>query len=271
MILVPFLSSCQKRLPAEAADVHRGIREVKEDCASVYAQEELASLDILLSEMENLEKKRKYSKMREKALEILPKIKMLATSVQQEKKRLNLQIDKEKEKAATIIRLATEEKASEQALNLIAKAKNMFHDGEENQDDHGCQLSQSLDLFRASARIAEEARLRIIEEKKKLKELEEARKRLEQTKAAEAVKPKEEITEWIVSRGENLWTISARKEIYGDSQLWPLIFWANRSQIKDPNLIYQDQKLKIPREFQKEDLEKARKTSETIIQTSESD
>lgn len=37
-----------------------------------------------------------------------------------------------------------------------------------------------------------------------------------------------------VRSGETLWQISGRKEIYGNSQLWPLIFDANRETMKSP-------------------------------------
>lgn len=38
-----------------------------------------------------------------------------------------------------------------------------------------------------------------------------------------------------VRSGETLWQISGRKEIYGNSQLWPLIFDANRETMKSPD------------------------------------
>jgi hypothetical protein len=271
LILTPFLTGCQKKPPAEAADVHRGIKAAIEDCATVYAQEELAALDIMLLEMDALKEKRKYKKMREKALHILPHIEILRAIVEQEKKALQLQIEKEKERAAESIRSALENQAIDYAPNLMVKAKNLFGKGEQFQDDHGCQLSKSLDFFHASAQAAEKAKIRVLEEHKKLEELEEAKKRLEEKKIEEAVKPKKEIAEWIVASGENLWTISSKDEVYGNPLLWALLFWANRSQIKDPHLIYQNQKLKIPREFQQEDLEKARKTAYTISKTSERD
>lgn len=57
---------------------------------------------------------------------------------------------------------------------------------------------------------------------------------------------------------ESLWSISARKEVYGDPLLWPLIYRANRDQVKDPRRIYPGQILSIPRNVTNADLEDAR-------------
>jgi nucleoid-associated protein YgaU len=43
-----------------------------------------------------------------------------------------------------------------------------------------------------------------------------------------------------------LWNISKKKDIYGNAWLWPKIWQGNRDQIKDPDVIHQGQKLKIP-------------------------
>ena len=68
------------------------------------------------------------------------------------------------------------------------------------------------------------------------------------------------VTEYVVKKGESLWWISKYKDIYDDPYLWPIIYQANKDQIKKANLIYPGQKLKIPRSgFTMEDLEKARK------------
>jgi nucleoid-associated protein YgaU len=54
-------------------------------------------------------------------------------------------------------------------------------------------------------------------------------------------------TEWTVKSGENLYMISGYEVIYSDPTKWPRIYRANRGQIEDPNLIYIDQSLRIPR------------------------
>ncbi|PLX77612.1 MAG: hypothetical protein C0615_05010 [Desulfuromonas sp.] len=64
-----------------------------------------------------------------------------------------------------------------------------------------------------------------------------------------------------VRSGENLFAIAARKTIYGDALLWPLIYKANRDQIKDPQQIYPGQVLSIPRDVSDQEKEEARATA----------
>ncbi|MGB5278242.1 MAG: LysM peptidoglycan-binding domain-containing protein [Gammaproteobacteria bacterium] len=52
---------------------------------------------------------------------------------------------------------------------------------------------------------------------------------------------------YTVVRGDSLWNISGKSSIYGDSYQWPLIYKANRSQIKDPDLIFPGQTFDIDR------------------------
>ena len=49
---------------------------------------------------------------------------------------------------------------------------------------------------------------------------------------------------YVVKQGDTLSKIA--KEYYGDAQLYPQIFEANRDILKDPNKIQVGQKLRIP-------------------------
>ncbi|MGE4266123.1 MAG: LysM peptidoglycan-binding domain-containing protein [Deferribacterales bacterium] len=53
----------------------------------------------------------------------------------------------------------------------------------------------------------------------------------------------EDIMKYKVVRGDNLWNISKAK--YLNPFMWPLIYWANKEQIKDPDLIFPGQEFKI--------------------------
>lgn len=56
-----------------------------------------------------------------------------------------------------------------------------------------------------------------------------------------------------------LWNIAKKPKIYANPFLWPKIWQGNRDQIKNPDLIYPGQKLKIP---PKADLTKEEKSAE---------
>jgi nucleoid-associated protein YgaU len=49
-----------------------------------------------------------------------------------------------------------------------------------------------------------------------------------------------------VERGDHLWGIAGKDDIYGDAYMWPRIYRANRDAIQDPDLIYPQQKLTVP-------------------------
>lgn len=68
-------------------------------------------------------------------------------------------------------------------------------------------------------------------------------------------------TVYTVHRGETLPQISARAEIYNDSTLWPLIYRANRDQIRDPKRLWPGQVLIIPRKFSRDEAVGARRYS----------
>lgn len=59
------------------------------------------------------------------------------------------------------------------------------------------------------------------------------------------VEPVTEIN-YTVVKGDCLWNIAKKKEIYENPFAWPKIYNSNKDQIKNPNLIYPKQVFKIP-------------------------
>jgi nucleoid-associated protein YgaU len=53
--------------------------------------------------------------------------------------------------------------------------------------------------------------------------------------------------EWVVYNGECLFKIAGYEEVYGNGREWAKIYEANKDEVKDPDLIYPKQVLKIPR------------------------
>ena len=49
------------------------------------------------------------------------------------------------------------------------------------------------------------------------------------------------VDSYSVVRGDNLWNISGKEQVYANPYQWPLIYKTNRSQIKDADLIYPGQ------------------------------
>jgi nucleoid-associated protein YgaU len=68
-----------------------------------------------------------------------------------------------------------------------------------------------------------------------------------------------QVSFYTVRHGESLPLIASQLEVYGDRNLWPLIYRANRDQISDPQHIWPGQVLKVPRNLGRDDLEQARR------------
>jgi len=85
----------------------------------------------------------------------------------------------------------------------------------------------------------------------------EPRSRLERLAARiEALKaslPKPKHDMYVVLRGDYLWKISGKPQIYDDPWKWMRIYSANRDEIRDPDLIYPDQRLVIPRTISRDE------------------
>lgn len=66
-----------------------------------------------------------------------------------------------------------------------------------------------------------------------------------------------------VVRGDSLWRISGKEEIYGNPYQWPLIYKANRDKIRDADLIYPGQVFTIDRAASSADIAAAVKHAKT--------
>lgn len=76
------------------------------------------------------------------------------------------------------------------------------------------------------------------------------------------------VDRYVVIRGDTLWDISGKSDIYNDHFQWPLVYKANRDQIEDPDIIEIGQDLAISREFSPEEvrsaIKNAKKTPEYV-------
>ncbi len=62
-----------------------------------------------------------------------------------------------------------------------------------------------------------------------------------------------------VVKGDCLWWIAEYKQIYNDPFMWPLIYKANKGQIKNPDLIFPGQSFSVPRAYTLGEVEEDRK------------
>ncbi len=134
----------------------------------------------------------------------------------------------------------------------------------EDYEQYGNQLSQLRDDAQAFLNLSPEEIYRRMDELDDLQSRLDALKESAFGQMAENARLIEEIQSLInqarekgegatpptytVMRGDYLWKIAAKDDIYGDAYAWMRIYTANRNQIKDPDLIYPDQVFSIPRQ-----------------------
>jgi len=129
----------------------------------------------------------------------------------------------------------------------------------EQRDEYCAQLTEELG---AQQKNAENASQMVTEANKKAAELEsnlaaldariaELQAEVSELEAKKAERDRKPETYTVVV-GDCLYKISGYEKIYADPLKWPRLYRANRNQIKDPNLIYPDWVLVVPRGFPKE-------------------
>lgn len=92
------------------------------------------------------------------------------------------------------------------------------------------KLKELSELIREFHNNQEENLAKIREEEEKIRKLKE--------------KPKE--IHYTVIRGDCLWRIAKRNDVYGDPYKWTKVYYFNKDQIKNADLIYPGQIFRIP-------------------------
>ena len=107
------------------------------------------------------------------------------------------------------------------------------------------ELYQRGDEVDAAAKQLEELKKSIFaaldESRSKISEAEDLLSRIK----AKMPEPMNDV--YTVVRGDYLWKISGKQDIYNDPYQWVKIWSANRDMIQNPDLIYPQQKLDVPR------------------------
>lgn len=166
--------------------------------------------------------------------------------------------EEEIEKADTLFRLAFTK--GELLRDNLAREKYRRAEAERQrlleEEQHRQKLLALAKQEEDRRRREADAVLAEIARKAELEAQEQSRRQAEKLKAA---KEKSLPSSHTVKRGETLPQIAALQDIYNDSLLWPLIYRANRDQIRDPRQLWPGQVLRIPRNPSREDIQEARR------------
>ncbi|MCK5256075.1 MAG: LysM peptidoglycan-binding domain-containing protein [Deltaproteobacteria bacterium] len=201
-----------------------------------------------------------------------------------EESKEDAQIARYKSQAGKAIKLAKEEinksnliqlekyiiEVSYKAKQSLKKAESAFESEKYNLARQKAELS--LQLFKELPKLLEEKAPEARKEEKMLREVKKIVEDAEEEAAAIIAKAQKEAaairarvlekrfpSSYKVKRGDTLRIIAGRREIYNDPYQWPIIYKANRDQIRDPHMLFVGQKLVIPRNVTIEEVREARK------------
>lgn len=186
------------------------------------------------------------------ASSLAPKAYQLASEALQAAEELVLK--KEYDKALTSLDLARI--YSEKAFQLANVRK-------QEQEREEKRLAEE----RRQAGILEQAELLREQRDEKKRQIAAAKQKVAERPSVAKVTPEAviELVSYVeVTPGENLANIAAKPEVYGDERLWPLIYKANRDQIKDPKQIFAGQRFLIPRDKSSEEIAAAKREAEEL-------
>ncbi|MEA3362117.1 MAG: LysM peptidoglycan-binding domain-containing protein [Thermodesulfobacteriota bacterium] len=168
--------------------------------------------------------------------------------------------NKEYRRASLTLDLAR--RYSAEALKLtIARKKQLAAEQKENAEE------KQLAALAKQRKLERQARLKEQQERKKREAIVPEPKKpapIVVKKTPPIVKAPKLVDHVEVRAGENLAIIAARVEVYKDALLWPLIYKANRDQIKDPTAIFSGQTLLIPRDKSRDEVEAARQEAREL-------
>ncbi len=238
--LALLLGGCCRPPVKEVSLAKAQLMEAQEAGAPTYAPEKYKEAENLLSQAEaetktECQKSWKTVKLAQQkaqeAKEAALKAKLLARA----------EALKAIKRAQQALAEAREAEAPQYAPDLFQSATNLLAEAQKDfQRENFLQSKKKADKAAQLALKAKEAATKVKEEL--ARELEKRR-----------AKPSTHVTE----KGECLWIISSYPQIYGNPFMWPLIYWANKAQIHDPDLIYPGQAFTIPRDFSSQEKNKA--------------
>jgi len=253
------LYGCVKPPIKEIADAEVALAAARSSGAEKYLMEEYKDVEKKLGEARLRAEEQKYKIARVLALESADE----AWQVKSQAERVKEKARKDAEKALAITHKAICELEEKRAIKYDIKEYmvilNLFREVQKEYDEE-----RYLQVIEKAGSITQrcnalQKKAREIEAQQKSEDVRfEKRKQLKKTEGlVEEKKKKLEIKEHVVQFGECLWKICQEAQVYNNPLIWPIIYKANRSQIRDPDLIYPGQRFIIPRELEEDQIEGA--------------
>jgi len=244
---------CARKPPQEIAAANAAVERARAACAAQFAPAALGEATAALGDLNALAEARRFGKASKAAPGVVALADQAASTAAAARDQTRAEAAAATQRAEAAIGEAVRAEADSRAGGDLAAARARLEESKRLAASP-CNAPQSRDAALAAAELAGTAREKAIavarEEEEAARRLAEVerRRRLEEEAARHSEEPPPLPESYTVAPGDTLWQIARGASQYGDAFQWPLIFKANRSQIKDPDLIYPRQTLKIPRD-----------------------
>ena len=246
VVMLLALAGCAKPPTKEMSDARMAFQAAGDAEAQRYASDQYMSAEEALNEANALMEAKKYKQAREKAVEALKLAREAQASAITQKNAMNQSAKDMYDMALGAVNAANRAGAYTYAPQLMEDAQKTLEEAKKTYEAGD---------YIAARQLAEAALTKAKQAEEEARRVEAAKKAEMQAKAQQFAKeiadpgatPRPYPTNHIVIKGETLWWIAEYKQIYDDPFQWPLIYKANRSKIKDPDLIFPDQNFTIPR------------------------
>ncbi len=244
VLMVVSFGGCAKPPTTEMSDAKLAFQEAMDAGAQTYAADQYMSAEDALNQATKLMEQKKYRQAREKALEALKLSREAQAASNTNKNTANRGAQEIYNMALSALNAANEAGAYTYAAPQMEDAQRTLEEAK--------KAYEAGDYVNAK-QLAESALTKAREAEQVAKEVGGDQRANQARRIAGEISdpgatPRPYPTNHIVIKGESLWWIAEYKQIYDDPFQWPVIYKANRSQIKDPDLIFPDQNFEIPRE-----------------------
>ena len=250
---------CIKSPIKEIADAEVALAAARSSGAERYLMEEYKGIEKKLGEARLMAEEQKYKIARDLALESADE----AWQVKSQAEKVKEEARKDAEKALAITHKAICELEEKRAITYDIEEYmailDLFRDVQKEYDEERYLqvIEKAESIMQRCNALQNKGRETDVQQKGEALPFEK-QKLVKKTEGfVEEKKKKLELKEYVVQCGECLWKICQEAQVYNNPLIWPIIYKANRSQIRDPDLIYPGQRFIIPREIAEDQIEDA--------------
>ncbi len=242
-VLMFVIAGCAKPPTEEISNAKLELQNAVDAGAQTYAADSYMSAEEALNQATALMEQKKYKQAREKAMDAMKLARQARVDAATNKNTMGAQAQEMYNMALDAVNKANQAGAYTYATAQMEDAQRTLLEAKAAYDS-GDYLSakQLSETALAKAREAEQ-----IASQSDKSSRDAIAQQVQGEIADPGAMPRPYPTNHIVIKGETLWWIAEYKQVYDDPFQWPLIYKANRNQIKDPDLIFPDQNFEIPR------------------------